>query len=879
MSEERVLRAYGQLLRLYPRWFRTLYGAEMEKLFADRLRGCKTRRARAALWRITLWDVGTNALLTRLPELPRSRTKVRRTMLADMYRDVRTAVRGISRAPGFAVLAIATLALGVGANGAVFGVVNGILLRPLPFPAPDALIALYETRPDIERGNFSPADYEDMAAQTRSFEQLAAYRWGGGTLTGEGAAQGVTGAQTTASFFGVLGVRPLLGRVYTSAEEQSGAQVIVLSQAFWQRMYGGDASILGRTLTLNGSPLEVIGVMPAEFSFPPQAEVWTPLLPTTDAMRRRNFHFLRVIGRLAPNATLAAAHADAAAVMERLVADYPQANANGGVHLESLQQSLVGNVAPALKVMAIGVLGLLLIACANTASLFLVRASARAREVGIRLALGAGRARVARQILTEGLVYGAVAGMFGLLIAGWSLRAMLTLAGDSLPRASSIGVTAPVVWLVAGVALLTGLVCGVAPLVYVLRGRLETELAGAARGVTGERWTRAVRSTFVTLQVALAVTLTIGAVTMLRSFAAMQRAPLGFEETPLLTFSVALPGRYAEDDGAARYADRLLSEVAAVPGVRGAAVGLTVPLHGGPWTTSVAIPGREAESEGLELQWNTVSPGFAQVLGKSIVRGRDIAASDAADGAPVALLNRSGAARVFGAADPIGASMRIGPDPAAPPVTVIGVIDDYALAPDEAPQPTVYVAFAQEPMTGFTVVVRTQDAADAAVSAPVLERAQAIDPDVLLVRAGPFSDKRAQFTHAPRFNAVLLVAFAGIALSLALVGVYGLLSYTVALRQPEIGVRLAMGASQAAVVLLVLRNAAHLVGIGVLAGVAGAWATASLLSSLVFGVGTRELGSFVLIAGAVTVAALVGALLPALRAARVDPAIALREAS
>jgi putative ABC transport system permease protein len=799
-----------------------------------------------------------------------------------MTADLRYALRALLRAPGFTLAVVITLALGIGANSAVFSVVHSVLLRPLPYSEPGRLVNIYGRYPEFGRTGTSLPDFQDLRAGARSFEQVAARHNAAFVLTGEGEPERVIADRVTANFFPTLGVRPVLGRTFLQEEEQVGGddRVVMLSHGYWQRRFGGDAQIVGRQITLSGFPFTVIGIAPADFRYGRDVDVWAPTRADTTLPRRAEF--LDVIARLKPGVTVEKADADVAAVFRRLAEQYPTTNSNLRTEVIGLQDDLVGGVRPALFAFMGAVALVLLIACANVANLLLARAAARDREVAVRVALGAGRGRLIRQLLTESTVLALLGGVAGVALATWGVAAVRASGVQVLPRQSEIGMNGTVIAFSLMLSLATGLLFGLVPALRLSRGPLHTTLREGSRGSTGGALAR-LRSGLVLGEVAVALMLLVGAGLLIRSFDKLTRVDLGFQSAGVLTYNITFPSaKFRDPQQLPALYDALLARARTIPGVRSAAMSEDLPMAGASYI-SFSIAGRppgdsRPGSAPEDLQPFAVSPDYFSTLGIPLRRGRLFGEGDGPDAPTVAVINEEMARRFFEGRDPIGSRLTFG-DPADSTSrwwTIVGVVGNVAQEGVTAkPYAQFYRPIVQLPRRNVFVALRTDR--DPILLAPAArEAARAIDRDLLVNDIQPLDARVDESIARPRLSVLLLSGFSIIALLLAAVGIYGVMAYTVAQRTREIGVRMALGADPANVQRLVVRQGMQpaLVGIGV--GLVGALAASRLIASLLYGVSALDPVTYVLVPLFLAAIALLATYLPARRATRVPPTVALQ---
>jgi putative ABC transport system permease protein len=799
-------------------------------------------------------------------------------VMADVLRDMRYAVRQLVKAPGFTIVAVLTLALGIGATSAIFSVVNGVLLRPLPYPDPDDLVRVYEVVPQHGRFAVAPATFLDWRTQNSVFERIAAYSSGGAAaLAGTEGPERVGFASVSWDTFELLKVSPVLGRGFTAEEEMPGkANVIILSHGAWQRRFGGDPGILGRTVNLAGTPATIVGVMPAGFYFPTRdAELWVPMT-INPANAPRGAHFLSVLARKKPGVSTDQAHAEMTTITERLAARYPDSSANESAEVILLHEQIVGGIRRALMTLFAAVAVVVLIACANVANLLLVRASVREKEIAIRAAIGAGRRRLVLQMLAESLVLSLAGGGLGLLLAYLAIPSIQTLSAGSIPRVLDVTIDTRVLAFGFLSSVAVGIVFGLAPAWHVTRTTLGDVLKEGGRGSSssGGRWAR---NGLLILEVALSIVLLVGATLLLRSFARLTSVDPGFKPEGVLTFQVALPRpSYPQPHNRVAFYDTLLTKLEALPQVTSAGMVQTLPMRGG-YFLSAAIQGRPPAKAGEEISAShrVASPGYFATLGIPLLRGRTFTDHDSEKAPMVAVIDEAFATHHFPNEDPIGRGLDIGngTDGFYEIVGIVGSVHYEGL--DSDPSPTMYVPYRQDIFSGMWLVARTTDD-PAQLTSTVRQLVREIDPALPAFGLGPLTDVISESLAQRRFSMLLLAVFALIAVFLAAVGLYGVVAYTVSQRTQEIGVRMAIGADRSDVLKMVVRGGMTLALVGVAIGLLGALVLARVVASMLFEVTPFDPTSYAATAAILLAVAVLACYVPARRATRVDPLVALR---
>ena len=807
------------------------------------------------------------------------------TFIESFWQDVRCGLRMLRKNSGFAAVAVLTLALGIGANTAIFSVIHAVLLRPLPYDNPDRIVVLLESNPARGFGQFavSPPNYMDWKKDSTVFQHMASVSRGDFNYTGGAEPERLTGAHVAASFFSVLGAQPALGRTFLPEDDVVGkASVVVLSYGLWTQHFGGDPQILGKSLTLDGQSYRVIGVMQNGFQFPRGVELWLPSEFDQRALSpgARGAHYLRVIARLKPAVGIDRAQAEMVSLSKRLEQQYPRTNTGWTSKVVSLNELTVGDIRPTLLVLFGAVGFLLLIACANVANLLLARATARQREIAIRFSLGASRLRIARQLLTESILLSAIATGAGLLLAEWAIRALRTLPPSNLPRAASIGLDLPVLGFAAGIAVLTGLLFGLAPALQITRSAPSETLKEGGRTASAGR--QGVRSALVVLETTLALVLLVGSGLLLKSFLRLQTVDPGFQYKNILTASVSLPeSKYATDAQKIQFFDQVLERIQSVQGVREVAAASGNPMEGSNLSFAFATKDLQALSPADQPSagYYIVSANYFHTLGIPLLVGRYFTQEDSVGSPRVAIISQAVAERFFHDKNPIGQAISIGIGaPGGGPVWreivgVVGDVKDDGLG--EAAAMTVYEPSTQMAWSGMSLFLRS-DSNPERLAGTLRSQVMAVDKDQPVADISTGEQLMAQAVAQPQLRTLLLSLFAGLALVLASLGIYGVMSNTVAQRTHEIGVRMALGAGQRSVLRLVLGNGMRLTLLGIVLGTFGAFALTRLMKGLLFHVTPTDPGTFVEVALFLFLVALLASYIPARRATRVDPVVALR---
>lgn len=804
--------------------------------------------------------------------------------------DVRYALRMLLKNPGFTFVAVITLALGIGATSAMFSVINAVLLRPLPYHEPERLVTIWEESPerDLFQIPVSFANLRDWSDQTQTFEQIAAYTFTNLNLSGAGEPARLATVRASANLFSLVGAVPLLGRTFLPEEDSEGSgRVVILSHAVWRQRFGSDPGIVGQSLALNNQAYTVVGVMPSSFQFPvgfgylgkvlnDPMEIYVPLAPTKRELSRGNYSFF-AIGRLKPGATIEQARAEMTTIEGRLEQQYPDTNTGMGVSLVATREQTVKEIRPALLVLFGAVSFLLLIACANIANLLLARGASRQKEFAIRAALGASRARVLRLLLTESLILSLAGGCLGLLLALWSTDALVALAPDNLPRLHEVGIDGRVFGFTLAVSLATSILFGFIPAIHAAKPDLNEALKEGSRGSTGSGAAKRLRGALVSAEVALSLVLLIGAGLMIRSFFRLQQMSLGFNPDNALAVNLSLsPARYPEDRQQAAFFHEALERLQSLPGIQAAGATTGLPLTLNLSGTDFRIEGRPEPEAGKEMMIHTrsVSPGYFGTLGITLIKGRDFSDRDKSGAPAAAIINNELTRIYFPNEDPIG--KRITFDDGGSWMSIVGIIDDVKqLGQDSTAKPEVYFPFSQMTSSSMSLVVRTSSS-PASVVASIKDQIQQIDKDLPITDVKTMRQLLAESVSGRRFNMLLLTIFGAVALILAAVGIYGVISYTVSQRTHEIGIRMALGADTRHVLKLVVGQGMWLALVGIAIGLGASFFLTGLMSSLLFGVTATDPVTFVVISAVLTGVALAATLAPARRATKVDPMIALR---
>jgi predicted permease len=796
-----------------------------------------------------------------------------------LLNDLRFAVRALSRTRTFTVTALLTLALGISVNTAIFSVIDSVLLTPPPFDTPSRIVSIegQNERQGLKGSSVAYPDVLDWRADARAFEEIAVIRGQTFNVAGDDRAERAKGARVSVNFFRVFGVRPQLGRAFLQEEETLGRErVIVLSDAYWRRRFAASPTVIGRQLLINGWQYTVVGVMPKAFTYPPEAEAWSPFAPDSQAMQRGS-RFLRSVGRLAPNATVEQGMTELNAIAKRLEVTYPGSNTTWRVTVRPIQDVMVGR-APTILYTFLGAVGfVLLIACANVANLLLARASGRSREVAVRKALGASSWRLVRQLLTESIVLAIGGATLGVLLALWEVRLLRAVIPVPLPPWLTVHVSVRALGFTILLAVVTGIIAGVVPALRLARGSVRESLATGIRGSGSAGRSRTQRA-LVVAEVALAVVLLAGAGLLLTSLVRLQGISPGFSADGVLAARLTLAGpRYQSKDAMVRFYDAVLSRLRDTPGVVEAAAAGALPLSGSANTSNFHIPGKPSPAEGQDptSRWERVTPGYFRALGIPLEAGREFAAEDKTDAPGVVVVTEAWAKTFFpGERDVVGRHVALGgSDDEATIVGVVGDVHHDGL--DEPVRPEMFFPYAQAADGGMTVVVRTAGDA-AAMTSAVREAVRAVDPTIPVYDVSTMQEQVSRSMLAQRLSGSLISVFALMALVLATVGVYGVIAYSVAERRHEIGIRLALGAQGRDVRRLVVGQGVRLTAVGVGIGVVGAVLVGRAIKTLLFGVGVVHVPTLAIVSLILLSVAAAASWIPARRAARTDLLGALR---
>ncbi|HYN10384.1 MAG TPA: ABC transporter permease [Vicinamibacterales bacterium] len=895
-------RAYRVALLLYPRTFRDRFGDEMVGFFRAQRQAAAARGAisLARFWRRSVTDLARSVwrergVLGAMAAGPRS-------LFAGAAANIRDAFHFLRRSPGLGAAIVLLMAVTIGAATSIFSVVNAVLIRPLPFGQPDRLVMVWETRPErqVTRNVVSGHEFPMWQERNRVFERMAALTFGVATLTGAGEPAALTGIRVTAGFFDVMGVQPAIGRAFRAEEDTPGlGQVVILSDGLWRERFGADARVLGQTIRLNEQPFQVVGVMPEGFSFPsgPAAArpgFWSPIAEPIHLYRGR--HYLHVVGRLKRDATIDDARADMARVAQSVTTDLPDLNRGHETTVVGLQSDLARDARPSLLLLLGAVSCLLLVGCSNVAGLLLARGLARSREIGVRLALGAGRLGISRQLLTEGLVLAFIGAGLGIAVTVALTRVVPRVVPREILPIDRVGVDGTVLLFTLAATLLTGVLFGLAPILQIRRIDLSTVLKQGQRTIASPGHPR-VRHALVVGQIALTLLLVLGAALMTRALISLVRVDPGFTTQGILAVDLSLPGaRYASPGAQRQFFDEVVARTAAVPGVVSAAATSQVPIGGGFSGISITIDGRPAPPPGQDesARYRVVSAGYFKTMGIPVIAGRTFAPADARisvpfirwfpqqpmpaghdrpQTAPVVVINQVMARRFWPDGNPVGGRIRA---LLSPWIDVIGVVaDTHNASLRELPVPEFYLHDLQEPQSIMSLLVRTTG--DPVALAPAIRSTiWNLDPDLAITSIRTMEDVVDHLFGLPRLTSSLLATFALIALALMAAGIYGLMAFTTRQRLPEIGVRLALGADRRQISRMVMRHALMLAAVGITIGVAVAAGLVGIARREFFGVQPIDPITWGVVGAVLLGSTVLACWWPARRASRVDPALVLR---
>jgi putative ABC transport system permease protein len=802
-----------------------------------------------------------------------------------LWQDVRYGVRMLAKSPAFTVISLLVLALGIGANTAIFSVVDAVLLRPLSYAEPERLLIMWEETPQMETSVAYP-NYLDWELQQTSFSSLGASRRESFNLTGAGEAERLQGRMVSWGFFSTFGVPLARGRDFTAEDDKpEAAPAIIMSYGLWQRRFGGEESVLGRQLTLNNRSFTVVGITGEKFNYGAGADLFAPIGLWADRYKERGSHpGLYVVGKMKPGVTMEQARTDMDAIMASLAEQYPKTNTDRRMHIESLFENTVQDVRSTLYILLGAVGFVLLIACANVANLLLARAAARHREIALRTALGAGRVRIIRQLLTESVVLSLAGGALGLLLAVWGTDALLAAVPGGVPRVEAVGVDLRVLGFTLGIAVLTGLFFGLVPALAASRPDLNDALKEGERGSTGRR--HVVRDVLVVSEVALALVLLVGAGLMIRSVWSLQQVALGFDPANLLTMQISLTGGSEDAQRMLNFVEQVERQLGTVPGVSSAAITAGLPFAGAPENSIYTDRDQLGQPGGEKMAVMYVTtPNYQQTMGLRLLRGRFLSEQDRADSVPVAVVDEAFVEKCFGGEDPIGKRLYDGDLEKVIEIEIVGVVGHvkhYGITGDVPVEPQYYVPIAQVPAQAMPFVARNlgllmRTGGDTeAVAAAARTQVRSIDPNQPVFSVRTMDEFVSQSLADRRFSMVLLAVFAAVALLLAAAGIYGIMSYSVTQRTHEVGIRMALGADRKDVLGMIVRQGMTLAGVGVGVGVVGAVLLMQLMKSLLFGVSPTDPATFAGVAALLAGVAFLACVIPARRATKVDPIVALR---
>ena len=805
-------------------------------------------------------------------------------IIGDLAQDLHYGLRMLVKNPSFTIVAVLALALGIGANSAIFSVVNTVLLRPLPYKNPGRLVMLWEeaTHLGFPKNTPSPANFIDWRAQNTVFEAMAAMVERSFNLTGVGEPERFDGRRVSANLFDLLGVQPQLGRAFRAEEDKPGSRVVILSNGLWQHRFGGDPRVIGQAVSLNGESYTVIGVMPGSFQFPTRRDqLWVPLAFDAKEAASRGNHFLEVIARMKPGVTLQQAQAEMSTIAARLAQQYPEENLRVGSVVTALQEQVVGDIKPALLVLLGAVGFVLLIACANVANLLLARAAARQKEIALRLALGAGRSRLTRQFLTESVLLAVIGGAVGLLLSIAGLRVLKTFIPDTISQAQAISIDAKVLVFTGLVALVTGIIFGLAPAMQVSHLDINDTLKEGGRDAAGGTRGNRIRALLVIGEIAVSFVLLMGAGLLINSFMHLRNLHPGFRANHLLTMKIPLSEvKYPDKERRSPFYAEVLRRVQALPGVQSAAVAGNLPLTYDGDSMPIGIEGRTdpPPDQRPDVILRVVGPGYFSTMGIPLVRGRDFSEQDKADSARVVIVSEKTARHFWPGENPIGKRLKPGStNRNIPWIEIIGVVKDVRQN-DFVSEPKMQMYMPYQQLNSFApnaLVVRT-NVEPLSLAGAVRNAIWAVDKDQPVSNLRSMDEIVSEAVARQRFSMLLLGIFAALAMVLAAVGIYGVMSYSIAQRTREIGLRIALGAQKSDVLKMILRQGLRFVAAGLAIGLAASFVLTRVMASLLFGISATDPATFVSISLVLIAVALLASYIPAVRAMKIDPMLALR---
>ena len=806
----------------------------------------------------------------------------------NLFKDIRYGVRGLLKHPGFTAIVVITLALGIGASTAIFSVVDSVLLRRLPYPTAERIVAIQELDPNGKRGQSTSANFYDWRAQNTVFEHLAAIKSTTTNLALSDHAERIELAQTNANFFDVFGLTPQYGRLFLPQDEQAGHEpVVVMSNALWQRRFGSDPSLVGRSITLDGRSYNVIGIAPPGFQYPDKTELWLPplrlvpeLYPDQDVTQSRRMGYLAVVGLLKPGVSVRQAAGEMETITARLRQQYPDTNNRRFNRVVSLHEHLVGDTNKLLWLLLGAVTFVLLIGCANVANLLLASGAARQKEMAIRTALGASRWRVIRQLFTESTMLALAGGAAGLLIAFWGLAAITKLLPSDFPRLNEIQIDLRILGFTFAASMLTGILFGLAPALHLSRSDAQEAIRETGRGTAGSRRQSRFRQALIVVEVALSVVLLAGAGLLFRSFMRLQSVNAGFVSQHVLTARLTPSGtNFANDADYAKFYKNVIDKVSALPGVQDAGLINTLPLYKGP-TSGFRVEGRPVTTPDKwpSVNYRVVSPNYFRAMGIPVLQGRAYTDRDDENALRVMMVNQQLVHDIFPDENPIGKRITFGGMENGQPrwFEIVGVVANVrSLELRDEPIPELYFSAQQDLWPAMSLVVRSS-VEPSSLSGAVRQAVNEVDRSVPVADVKPMDHIVSESITQPRFNLFLLGLFGAVAMVLSAAGIYGVNAYTVTQRTHELGIRIALGAQVGDVLKMILGQGMAVIGVGIIVGLAAAFALMRLLRSLLFGVGENDPLTFVAITVVLVLVALIACYIPARRATKVDPLVALR---